>query len=355
MPSVDFDFSDSDLQMGIEVEYPKVLQNHEKLVHRGGSTVDEQRSLSSRDIPVPGGNHYDATVGLEIVSDPLDLKDAVSWYHDAVELTEQELNLPYQPTGLMDGGNTAGTHIHISPLDQEQAERLAELSREPWMQVLFCSSIAKDSGDDAVTWPVFRGGTYCQMGYADTNSHDDHYMCVNRCGVDHYEWRLPEPMLVGNMEILARFLALFDYDEEVAIEYAQERLDDADERITSIARAEALGMDLNEIPEVRREPSTADVEGFYEEIEDSWMLPEINTVTIGSNTELYVLESDLEGTMSVGGFEFQANDVLYADTLESVQDQDLRERAEAALNRITDERRETEATNELKKIIKEKK
>lgn len=341
----DFDARNSDLTIGIEVEYPGMNDSDEKFVNRGRSTND----LS--DIPWPssiGGRAvYDGTVGLEVVSDQLDLADATNWYKDVIEHVEEEHNEMHQPVGLMDG-STAGLHIHLSSLSREQARELYEISTTPWAKVLFCSSIAMDG--ESAAWPVFRGGSYCRMNFDSSGRYD----CLNSRGGGHYEWRMPEPMVGEHMEIVVKFLRLFEQSPEAAREYAQEVLDDADDRITSIRRAEAVGMDIDEVPTVSREPHP-ESESFFEEVADSWHAPEVYRIN-RDDGDYYLFNSDMEGTLEIAGEEIRTNGVVFAGTLEPVEDSERVNDIQRSYQRHGhDEIRETEATNELKKIVKKKK
>jgi hypothetical protein len=150
-----------------------------------------------------------------------------------------------------------------------------------------------------------------------------------------------------------RFLALFVDDRGSAIEYAQERLDEVDNRITSIQRAEAVGMDIDERPTVVRSPYNQDPEGFYDIVADDWGLPEIYTVELDGDA-FYTFDSELTGGFEACGVEFRRDSVLHADTLEAVTDPELRDEVERMFNRRGTESRETEATEELKKIVKQK-
>jgi hypothetical protein len=350
MPSdtIDFDPRNSDLQVGLEVEYPIAESRDEYLVGRGHDSNHIQSRVESWPSTIGGRAVYDGTVGLEVVSDVLDLEDAPNWYREVIDHVEGEYGARYQPTGLMSNGSTAGLHVHISSLSEDQARDLADLSTEPWAQVLFCSSIATN-GNGEVSWPVFRGGQYCQMGYG-----SNHYNVVNSRGRGHFEWRLVEPMVPGHVEVLMEFLRAFEQSTEAAIEYAQEALDDVDDRITSVQRAEAIGMDMESVPTVQRQEAAADPENFYETIESNWQLPQIYTVNY-DGTEYYTFDSRLSGVMSVEGVEFHTEDVLYADSLQPVDDETLEQEVRTALNRRGDTGRETEATEELKKVLKKKK
>lgn len=350
MPSNDFDFDprDSSLTIGIELEYPGMSDNDEYLVSRGRPTNDIQSRIGGLPPHLDASPVYDGTVGLEIVSSRLALADAQNWYADCIEYVEEEYNEPFQPTGLMQSGNTAGLHIHLSSLTPEQAEQLYEISQTPWAKVLFCSSIAEYN--DTLSWPVFRGGRYCQMNFGEA-----HYDVVNNRGSGHYEWRLPEPVSVEHLEVITRFLRLFEQSVDSAIEYAQELLDDVDDRITAIQRAEAVGMDIEAVPEVRREPFP-ESQSFYETVESQWHFPEIYRVSYDDN-QYYLFDSRLTGEWEVGDVRFAHDSILRADTLEVVVDPVERDEIQRAYQRGQSDEgpRETEATDELKKLIKKKK
>lgn len=346
--SFDFDLTSSDLSVGLEVEYPGMNSSDEKYVNRGRGTSGIQSEMHGLPSHIGGRPVYDGTVGLEIVSDILNPVDARGWFEDVIDYVREEYNTDYQPTGLMGSGNTAGLHVHISDLNNQQARTLFELSQEPWMKVLFCSSIANEDGE--ATWPVFRGGRYCQM-----NFDDDRYSCINYRGGGHYEWRMPEPMTPGNVEIMMRFLSLFEEDPDLAVQYAQELLDSGDDRITAIKRADATGMDIIGEPTVAQEPASSDPEGFYEAVADEWAAPNIYTVRL-DEAEFYLLDSDLQGEFAAAGQRVHTNDVLYADSLEPVEDNTIRGDVESAFERRhASNNRETPATEELKKVIKKKK
>lgn len=347
MTDFDFDWRNSNLNIGIELEYPGMNPGDEKFVSRGRDTsgLNNEIVWPSR---LGGRTTYDGTVGLEIVSDVLDLEDAMNWYAGAIEFVEDEYGVEHQPTGLMANGSTAGLHLHLSSLSREQANALYQLSQTAWAKVLFCSSIANQNGE--ASWPVFRGGRYCQMNFS-----RDRYSCVNHRRDGHYEWRMPEPMSAEHMEVVANFLRLFEQDVNTATEYAQELLDDGDDRITAIKRAEATGMDIDGIPTVSRQPSPTDPEQFYEQVSSRWSHPEVYRVSFG-DTDYYVFESRMDGEFEAAGTTFNTDDVLYASTLERVQNETIAEDARNAFQqRESANPRQTEATEELKKIIKKKK
>lgn len=344
----DFDDYENELRVGLEVEYPKMGPGDELFVHRGRDTNSLQSRIGHMPEHIGGRPVYDGTVGLEVVSDTIPVEDASNWYRDVLDHLRAEWNTEFQPTGLMSDGNTAGLHIHMSELTREKAEDLFDISQTPWAKVLFCSSIAVS--DDSVVWPVFRGGRYCQM-----NLGGSHYDCVNDRGGGHYEWRLPEPMTAEHLDIVMNFLRIFEYSTETAIEYAQEVLDDADDRITAIQRAENIGMDIENIPTVERNRCPDDPIGFYDAVRSEWAAPEIYHIEY-EGTSYYAFESQIDDTLEIEGVAFSPDDVLYADELTRVADSSLADEVRSAFQfRNGDATRETEATEELKKIVKKKK
>lgn len=336
--------------VGIEVEYPGMNSTDEKYVDRGRDTSSIQSDINRLPSDMRGRPTYDGTVGLEIVSDTMAPEDVQQWYSDVIDFVHNEYNVDYQPTGLMRGGSTAGTHVHISPLSDDQARMLYDISQEPWAKVMFCSSIAASDGTE--TWPVFRGGSYCRMN----NFNGGRYSCVNHRGGDHYEWRLPEPMAPEHVGLMMEFIERFYYEPEDAIEFAQRLLNEADDRITAIRRAKTTGMDIDGVPVIERAAHEEDPENFFDTVAEDWSLPEIYRVDYQDET-FYVFESELVGEFVANGVTFSDDSVLRAGELTEVTDENYREVRRVFENRRDggDERRETEATHELKKIVKKDK
>lgn len=353
---ITMDPTESDLKVGLEVEYPKAPSwGSDRFKKRSKKSSDLHSRMRSASIPRRFGNTTrDGTVGLEQTSEVLDIEDAADWYADVIEFIEEEWNTPYGYTSLLSGGSTAGLHIHISPLSDEQARSLYDISTTPWAQALFCSAIVSDdAGDD---WTVFRNNRYAQM-----NFDSGRYSAVHRVRNDHWEWRMPEPMTAGNMEIVARFLTLLEQDPDEATRYAQERLDAADDRITSLRRAEVIGIDVEDIPDVRARPYDDDPD-FFRELSDEWAAPEIYYVEVPGGDfdadEYFVTESQMAGEVSTLGYEVDANGVYYgdSDSLTPVEDPEIERRVRAALERYrSGSISQSEATDEVKKALKKKK
>lgn len=351
MSPIEFDTnaSNSDLHIGIEVEYPVAPSFREKYTARGQRSNDLKSAVRGDGWPssIGGRATHDGTVGLEVVSTTMELVDAENWYRDTIEYLENDYQAPHAPTGII-SGSTAGLHIHLSDLSQSQAETLYEISTSPWAKVLFCSSII--SSEQENDWRVFRGGGYCRFNGPSNNRR---YNCVNRRNGGHYEWRMPEPIDPDHFPIIVKFLRLFEQDTEAAIQYAQEILDSGDDRVTSIRRAEAVGMDIEDMPAFRRSPFE-ESEEFFEEVRDSWSLPEIWHVSCDDG-EFYLFQSRLDTEFSVNGVEFRPDDILYADSLDHVSDEELHSTIRKSFARRNESTNETEATQVVKDIIKKKK
>jgi hypothetical protein len=163
---------------------------------------------------------------------------------------------------------------------------------------------------------------------------------------------MPEPMVPEHIEVLAEFLHYFEQDPDLAIEYAQDVLDSADDRITSIQRAEAVGMGLEDMPSVHREPPTDGDRDWFETVAGSARYPRIYTIEYQGDT-FFAFNSDIQTTVEIAGIEFNPQeDVLWADDVEPVDDTDYAEEIQRAFAQNGSEQRETDATKELKKIVK---
>lgn len=223
------------MKVGIELEWPEMDKDSDIFLKNRGRDSNSLKSKIMNSGNLPGRLNaeavYDGTVGLEIVSGTMDVENLSNWYYDIYKYVMNEYNAYLQPTGLMEDGNTAGMHIHMSPISEDTASSLYEISHRTWAKILFCTSVTESSS------PVFRGGSYCRM---EENWNNRYHVVNKRSGRGHYEWRLPEPVLPGHVEIISKFLHFLETDEETAIQYAQELLDNGDERITSIRRAKNI-------------------------------------------------------------------------------------------------------------------
>ena len=358
------DLSNCGLRLGVEIEFP-ANDGSEPLTAPGESTndfCDEARHGSNRwrDHSDFGVMHYDGTVGAEIVNpDPLQPVDAVNFYDETLELAEAEYGKVFEPTGMMKGGSTAGLHIHLSPLSEDKAKRLAKMSKKPWMQVFACTSVAQTGSPEM---PVFRGENYCNLVDSLRGSR---YNAVNHRSGDHYEWRLPEPMTPQHFRHLMKFLNIFEDDPDAAEDFAKWCLRRREDEITSILRAKTIGVptDFDSLPLVSRSrhPET---ERFYNDVNRASGLPYIYRVTY-EGQDFYAFDTandeyeDRE--WRVGGFgyepvEFTVDTVFYADDLSIIEDEEVVDPVRDAVSNRAEyqshgDRNETEATKTLKDVL----
>jgi len=353
--------SDSKLRVGVEVEFPELDDDKESLTSPGVQSNEFQSKADSYGWPSSWGEmHYDGTVGAEIVNpEPLELVDAHSFFAETIEIAEEEFGAIYEPTGMLKGGSTAGLHIHLSSLTDTQAKKLAEFSKQPWMQVFACTAVAETGSPDM---PVFRGERYCNLV---DDLHGSRYNVVNARGGGHYEWRLPEPMTPTHFNHICTFLRIFEDDPEQAKEYVMHVLQSKEDDVTSIARAKKIGVptDFDNIPLVSRSqhPQT---ESFYNDISRGSGTPHIYRVTY-EGQEFYAFDTENEDieqrTYRVGGVgyqpvEFGVDSVFYADDLSEADDEDITDPILSAVENRAEyqshgDRNETEATKTLKKVL----
>lgn len=328
------------MEVGLEVEYPRA--SGDRWANRGRDSSNLCNQVRDGRWPLSGRPTYDGTVGLEVVSDVLDAESAATWYQGVLDFVRDEYMEEYAPCGILTNGNTAGLHMHLSPLDHEQARTLYEWSQEPWMQLFVCSSVSED---EAPTYRVFRSN-YCNMTF-----NSGRYSCMNNRGGNHWEWRLPEPMGRDHIELVMDFLSLFAEDMEMAKEFAKEKVEES-ESITSIRRAQTIGEDVLQPVSVVREPNPTTRE-FYQEVRESNSMPYIHRVDL-DDSSYYAFHSTLDDTFEVGDVQFDRNTVLDAANLRPIRDGNLQNQVESAIENWQETSRNPETTQYLKEVLKKK-
>ena len=272
----------TELYIAPEVEYPTTNTADEATFTEGGYGARSWREHYPRS-GGPGDAIIgtDGTVGAEVRPEQdfgLRVPRVTRWYRDLLRAGHAD-GYPHEPVGIMadSGHSTAGLHLHLSPLTEEQAETLYEWSQEDWMQAFVCTSIVSD-GTLTPTAQVFRDN-YCNLhGGFD----DGRYAAVHSArGPGHYEWRLPEPMTADHFDLLIEFLDTF-YNEgaEPARDMVQSLLDERDERITGVRRVDETGIaDIIDGPQttVHRSPYY-ETKAFYNRIQSSSEMPYIYQV-----------------------------------------------------------------------------
>lgn len=257
LPSVTHDHPDASdnrgIRLGVEIEVPFRPRGAEPMTAMGVPSND--KSLHDTELSHPlggelthewiGGQVVDKVRGLEARTPDggVPYYDLTDWYRCTVKEVEELAGRRMEPAGFF-GKTTAGLHVHASPLTYDQAERLWELSQQPWMHVFAGTTIAgKDAdGNDVSVFPVVRSGWKDRhLKIEDFDKRHD--SCVNKHrkgGTGHYEWRVPEPMPPEHFELVVEFLVRFCDDADSAASWAKSLVQEGDRRITAFQRADAL-------------------------------------------------------------------------------------------------------------------
>jgi hypothetical protein len=328
------------LRIGPEIEYPASPEPRTTF-EAGGRNVRRAREwarehFGNANTSIAGVETTfgtDGTVGAEIrpnTGNGILYRNVDEWYDELIDVMERDFGEALEPVGRMgDGGSTAGYHLHLSPLDEDTARTLWEWSQEPWMQVFVCSTLVGPDRNNT-TAAVYRGehSGYCRLNDFDSGR----YNAVHRVGrgSDHYEWRLPEPMLPDHFALVMEFLQRLYFDgADEARSFAQELVANADERITAFRRAreigivERLGSDNPIRLTMTRTPSLENAE-FFQRVRSAASAPYIYRAR-RHDEEFYVFvsPSGVEYTDDSSGVHVEHETVLRTDGLDEVTDDDI--------------------------------
>lgn len=233
-------------EIGVEFEYPvRASDSDYPSLHAHQSHPLYNGNPGSWDLgleDVPTGRMTRDHVGAEITSSVLDLHTTQPevWYQATVNRAE-ELGFPFAANGW--GETNFGLHMHLTNLSREKAEELWEVCQNNWMRVFLCASIGPNSAD-----PWRHGGVSgdCIHGRRDW----DYQRVMNSRGSRHYEWRLPEPVLPDHFAMIMHFLRLVEIEGvEFAAEYARERVETRDDRLTAIQQYRIADEEWSRWPE----------------------------------------------------------------------------------------------------------
>lgn len=242
--------NDEPLRVGIELEFPvraddRPLTNYAET----GVTREEVRDHTDGnrkfDLESVGGTcthegfMLGGPSGLEARTPHggLPVDEIPAWYELTIEELESRFDVEFEPCGLLREGEhtiaTVGLHTHLSPLTYDEAQRLYELSRQSWFQV-FCGSSVTRTEAPVTREPYAGSNLRMEMGHGKGP-------VIGRRSDAHYEWRLPEPMLPENLELLCQFLDRFVEDFQNAENFAREYVEGGSDSVTSIRRAREVG------------------------------------------------------------------------------------------------------------------
>jgi hypothetical protein len=226
--------------IGIEFEYPIA-----RSAERAPATYAERSRSFDNDYPpgsdewtldeneadIPTGYVGSDHVGAEVTSAQLDLHTTQPevWHYRTIQKAA-ELGYPFAATGY--GDTVFGQHLHLSSLPRRKAEALFDMSQQDWFRVFVCTSLSPTSLDP------WRHGGVTSGDITDGDFAGGRQSVVVACAhgePDHYEWRLPEPMLPEHFGMVMHFLRLLETDGvEEARSYARDAVWDADNRLTAV-------------------------------------------------------------------------------------------------------------------------
>lgn len=236
--------------VGIEFEYPvapgdswesatrESAETSNALRSEYGSCNDWHLGLGGVPVGYMGSDH----TGAEITSAELDIhsNQPEDWYIATIE-EATDRGYPHAANG--NGQTCFGMHLHLSELDYDDARFLHEISNEDWARVMFCASVTEDSLDPWRHGGVNMGGDFGESGLGHGG------ILREAQGVDHWEWRLPEPGLPEHVHCILEFVRLLaTQGQSAARDYAEELVYTKDERLTPVRQFQYLREEVDGWP-----------------------------------------------------------------------------------------------------------
>lgn len=224
--------------IGIELEYPVAPEPEEVPAASAFRSHDLRGWFSEGEwLPDFGDNRgyvgSDHT-GAEITSGILDLHsdEPERWYRGTIRASE-EARHPFAATGY--GSTYFGLHMHVSSLRDSPRAAIGAACDDEWARVFFCSSISETSLDP---WRHYS-----------SSSPGNPFRRDRRGESDHYEFRLPEPVLEDHFDLIMEFWRKVEADSpEDAIDFARELVHDRDERLTPVVQYNQLRDTMDDWP-----------------------------------------------------------------------------------------------------------
>lgn len=254
------------MRFGLEFEVPFMPDDDTHLMSRGKSTDNEETAwFPDGELDYEWISARPDTYGWECRTDgTMGPRELVDWYTKTYHRIERHEGR-IEPVGYHDEG-TAGLHIHLSEISEEDAKLIRRASTKPWMQLLACSSVAAYDTDGELLpkYHVLRGKdpdvkNPCKDKRVGGPGRGK--IIAARRGTGHYEWRLPEPMWPVNfrhlMEVLTRLL---ESGMDLARSVAHNIIEQRSHHITSVKRARKIQQELGDLPEMKdRRNETTDL------------------------------------------------------------------------------------------------
>lgn len=259
--SPDIDVTRDLTNIGIELEYPRYDPDEASYpapvaaAEYSGDLREEAQSRDfgwldmSEEYEPPGGYMGRDHTGAEITSPPLPLHSDLPerWYRASINAAEA-MGHQYAATG--DGATNFGNHLHLSSVSTELREAITEMCQEPWARLFWCSSIHRDSADP------WRHGGIAEASLTGRPNHDgfrnETPIPQRESHNDHYEFRLPEPVLPETFSLWMDFFREAEYrGPDAAVDFARAAVFNAEERLTSVQQYRWLENNVDRWPDQR--------------------------------------------------------------------------------------------------------
>lgn len=249
------------LRYGLEFEVPFKADENRYLTGRGKPATEESTGWfrsGDREMDYEWISASPSTYGWEArTTETKNIYGLCKWYRDAYKDIERHGNT-IEPVGYH-GDGTAGLHVHFSPLSEEQSELIRDVSREPWMRLLACTSVAAfdHHGERLPKYHVLRGedpDVRSPCPDDDIGGHGKRRVVAKRNGTGHYEWRLPEPMLPISFDRLIEVVSvLLTEGADEAEAFARKIFREHPDKVTAIRRARAIQAECGDLPAMKEE------------------------------------------------------------------------------------------------------
>ena len=249
------------LRLGLEFEVPFVADGNDVLTGRGVPAENENTrwfTKTNAELTYEKISAFPSTHGYEVRTTDITSADLLrGWYHNVYNTINRRREI--EPCGYH-GDGTAGLHLHLSPLADETAQMLYEVSSEPWMRLLACTSVAAfdSEGEMLPKYHVLRGEDPDVRNPCPQKRPDGGFgkrrAIADRSGLGHYEWRLPEPMFPTSFGVLLDVVMTAISDgRDAAREQAMEVLHNEPKVVTAILRARKIQDKLGDLPAMKDE------------------------------------------------------------------------------------------------------